>query len=68
MGKTFNTVGAPGTANPRKREREKTGRECYKCGDPDANFGPDPYKADINNDPTPYWMCRSCRHEAAMDV
>jgi hypothetical protein len=41
---------------------------CEGCGAPDAEFAPDPYQADVNDDHTPVWLCETCRSNRADDI
>jgi len=46
------------------------GLKCESCGavcGPD-DWGPDPYKSDVNGDDTPVMKCPGCRHESAQDI
>lgn len=49
--------------------------ECYYCGQwatiDDENpvtYGPNPFKDEINDDQTPFWICGDCRYESRMDI
>lgn len=33
-----------------------------------ATWGPDPFQADVNSDPTPVWGCDGAREGSAMDI
>ena len=46
---------------------------CKTCGIKEGMGGgvtlaPDPYAEEINNDPTPVWMCQNCRTESAREI
>lgn len=42
--------------------------QCQSCDSMAATFGPDPYQSDVNNDPTPVWLCDQCRESKAGDI
>ena len=41
---------------------------CEFCGGPDAVWQPDPYANDVDNDPTPHWICEECCAQLADDI
>lgn len=56
--------------NGRHGGRPKVGdekeMECPRCHKMSVcSYGPDPYKSEINNDPTPSWQCENCSSESA---
>lgn len=49
--------------------------ECHDCSQwattDDKNpvtYGPDPFRDEINDDRTPFWMCKNCRYESGMNI
>lgn len=51
---------------PKKKRRHRC-ESCNRLKD-DVTYGPNPYQQEINDDPTPCWMCGDCRFESAMDI
>ena len=56
-------LAAPKVLRPPPRKQP-----CEQCGNPNAEFGPDPYLEEIKDNKTPRWLCAGCRRQNLRDI